>query len=125
MANCLIRLLASLEDYLFLDVFHGFDEDELPFLLQMPVDRSKLASKDSINRNSQRHSLSVHRAAATDYQVGEPNQIDTVDSMFGNHDLVAADPLPPGLAQGSGLVLIARKQYDADFWYLCEEIQRG
>src|ERR1700680_3976613 len=45
--------------------------------------------------------------------------------MFGNHDLVAADPLPPALPQGSGLVLIARKQYDADFWCLCEEIQRG
>src|ERR1700737_2996417 len=91
----------------------------------MPIYCSNLAPKNAVNRNSQRRSLPVHRPAAADYQVGEPDQVYTVDSMVGNHELVIGDPLPPGLPHGSGLGLIARKQYHADIGRLCEKIQRG
>jgi hypothetical protein len=90
----LFVLLASLEDYLFPNVLNRFDEYEPSLLLQMPIHSSNLAPKDAVNRNSQRRSLSVHRAAATDYKVREPSQVYVVDSMFGNHHLVVCGPLP-------------------------------
>src|SRR6266853_396859 len=118
-------VLPPFEDYLFLDVLNRFDEYEPSILLQMPIHCSNLAPKDAVNRNSQRRSLPVHCAATANYQVGEPNQVYTVDSTFGNHDFVVGDPFPPGLPQSSSLVLIARKQYHADIWRLCEKIQRS
>src|SRR6202171_6537757 len=74
--------LASLEKYFCPDVFNRFDEDEPTFLLQVPIHCSNLASKDTVNRNSQRRGLPVHRATAANDQVGEPIHITTVDGWL-------------------------------------------
>src|ERR1700687_5243258 len=86
-AYLLFVLLVSLEKYFCPHVFNRFDEDEPTFLLLVPIHCSNAPATDTVNWNSHRCALPVHRPTAANVQGGEPNQIYTVGGMFRNHDL--------------------------------------
>jgi hypothetical protein len=67
-----------------LKLLNGFYQDQPPLLRKVPINRSNPAPEDAINRHTQGSCLSVHRAPATDDQIGMPDQVKAIHYLRGD-----------------------------------------
>ena len=71
------------------------------------IDRASGPSEDAIDRNPECRRLTIHGSAAADDQVRIPNQIQTIQYVFGNDDSLFINLAVPVRTNKSSLLLVA------------------
>src|SRR5579872_7110873 len=102
--------MAPFENDLRLDVLHSLQQHETARVRKIAVDSTDFAAENAVNRNSKGRCFAVHRSAATDHEIGEPDQVETIDDLWWDDDFASFDPISPFAKQLGLLALIARKQ---------------
>src|SRR5207302_4659046 len=101
--------MPALESDLLLEVGRTLDKCQPPLLSQVSVHCADRPAKDAVDGSAQRRGFSIHRATATDYQIGKPDQIQTIDRTFGNNHASRRNQVGPFIAQRLILSVAARE----------------
>ena len=86
-----------------------FDKCQAAVAHQVLIDRADLPAKDAVDGNAQSGGFPIHGPAATDDEVGEPDEIQAVDRVVRNHDTARGDQVSPLLTELLPLPRVARK----------------
>src|SRR6266403_2894507 len=89
------ELPASNQRELLSNVVETLEEREPAAGAEITVDRADRTAKDAVDGHAERGGLSIHRSAATDDEIGVPDETETVDDLLGDDDLAVAEPARP------------------------------
>ena len=99
---------------LVIDVGGGFDEDETVLVAELAVHRAGRAAENAVNRHAHGGRLAVHRAAATDDEIGVPDEVEAIDDSWRNYEVRVSEPLWIAAAQFRLLARVAGQQHRFD-----------
>ena len=105
-------LIAFLEVELGLYVFLACEQDKPPGLFQELVHCPYRPPEDAVHGHFEGRCFAVHGAAAADYQVRKPDQVEAVDRVVGDYDLAVFYQTGPGVLDIGGLSFFVPGQDD-------------
>jgi len=95
-----------------LHVLDALEEYQTIAVAEILVHRANLAAEGAVDGHAQGSGLSIHRTAATDHQIGMPNQIQAIDDLMWDAYLPICEKSRPMIPQMSSLLIIPRKHDD-------------
>src|SRR5262245_16632619 len=83
------------------------------FMLEISVDGTELAAENAVDRDAESSGLTVHGSAATDDQIGAPQEVETIDRAPWHDSRPVRKPSRVRVTQQMLLPLVARQQNGA------------
>src|SRR6266850_2108067 len=104
-----VLVVAMANHELAIHVFDALQQRHPPGTHQILVDGSNPSPKHAVHGDAQCSRFSIHRATATDHEVGMPHEIQAVHHVLGNNRLPRFKQLGPRLPDALTLALVPGK----------------